>query len=199
MTALNIGPFDAKTTRALRIGGILVALAAASSSLAVMSACQNETRSTKDGPRPIIVKVAKEDGSTAFTADAKTTDAGDLLACCSFNIVVTYDLEYRDFISKAYITWDDPRTRGTRFEYAFEAPEDPGPDGIFLDATAPMGGESPRQRGLKSKDRTVAIQVDLPNAIAAKGVGFDFSVVLVTGQGAESLPSRGSVRVNPVP
>lgn len=198
MTAVNHG-LDGKTKRALRIGAVLVALTAASSSLAVISACQNETRSTTDGPRPVIVKVAKEDGTTNFTADSKTTDAGDLLSCCSFNVIVTYDLDYRDYVSKAYITWDDPRTRGTRFQYNFEAPEDPGPDGTFLDATAPMGGESPRQRGLKSKDRTVAIQVDLPNAIAAKGVGFDFSVVLITGQGAESLPSRGSVRVSPVP
>src|SRR5690349_4531628 len=94
-------------------------LACGTASLVVAPSCQNEVRRTEDGPAPTITSITPVSAVTR----PDRTDAGDLLACCTFSVTVTYDLPARDFVRAAYVTWDDPRVRAARFEIL--APEDP--------------------------------------------------------------------------
>jgi hypothetical protein len=165
----------------LRRAAIVCGLFVGAASLGLGAACQNEVRNGGlEGPAPVITAISPV---SAVTTPERVDGGGDLIACCTFTVSVTYNLEARDFVRHAYVTWDDPRVRAARFEVVVPEDPDPGPDGGNVDG------------GAKTVGRTTALAIDLPSQIAAKGVRYGYSITLVTGQGAVSAPARGSVTV----
>lgn len=166
-------------------------LACGSAALAAAPSCQNEVRRTEDGPAPVITAI----DPVSATVTPLKTDAGDLLACCTLSVKVTYDLPAIEFVRDAYVTWDDPRVRAARFEITVKQEDPPSDGGTEAGEGGADGGDDGGAPAPKSVGRVLGLDIDMPSQIVAKGVRFGYTITLVSGQGAVSLPVRASVTV----